>query len=425
MKADDFHIFDYVVIGLGTAGSSILYHLSKHSKNVLGLEQFNLNHNNGSSHGDTRIIRQAYFEGQFYIPLLKRAYQLWEEIEEESKEKILYKVGCLNVSKTTMKTSKGKENNYGNIVKKCKDSCDNYNIRYKLFDNGNEINDYFPYFNFKENKNGEETENYKGLLEYDGGYLKAEDCVKIHLSLAKKNGSKIFFNTKIRDIKFSKELDCYVFSYNNTEDKTLNVGNFYARKIAFACGAWINEILIQNFNFKLPLTVDLNHVYYFKILNINENLKKKIPVFIIQDDEKNEFYGFPDIGNGNYFKYSIYHQGLTHNNLNEINRNFNQENFDNVKSLCKKFIKNFRDENVELINQMTCVYTSTPDCNFVIDYLPNNNNNIVICSACSGHGFKLASAVGEHVKLLLNQQIQPLKQFKIERFGNCFTKPKF
>jgi len=93
------HIYDCIILGLGADGSSALYHLSKESQNILGLEQFEPNHKNGSSHGDTRIIRQAYFEGQHYIPLAKRAYELWDEIELKSGEKVFFKVGGLNASK--------------------------------------------------------------------------------------------------------------------------------------------------------------------------------------------------------------------------------------------------------------------------------------------------------------------------------------
>ena len=360
-------------------------------------------------------------------------------------------------------------------MKKCKAACENFGIRNKIYNNSTEINKEFGYFAFPQEKQNEE--NYQALFEYEAGYLKAEDCVRIHLQLAERNGAKALFGCKVNRIVFSEELECYVLSeenqkennnnfvvdnvcgendycdknYENYKDSVcgnknkngikynLNESIFYAKKIVLSCGSWINEILSANFNFKLPLTIDLNHVYYFKFLNNsilrninNENLStecnyensnlKNTPIFIIQEDEENELYGFPDINNGNFFKFSLYHQKLSHNSVSEVKREHNSQIFSKVKKLCGKFIKNFREENVELVKEISCLYTSTPDRDFVIDYLPNTDMKVVVCSACSGHGFKFSSAVGEHIKKLLYGECLPYEQFKIERFGDSFLK---
>jgi len=421
---NNIHIYEYIVVGLGADGSSALYHLSKSCSNILGLEQFEMNHKNGSSHGDTRIIRQAYFEGEHFIPLAKRAYDLWDEIEEISGEKVFFKVGGLNVSKENF-------NDDENIVKKCKEACDKFQIKNKIYSSSEEINKDFQYFNFP----GEE-ENYQALFEYEAGYLKAEDCVRINLRLAEKNGANIIYNLKIDKIIFDENLDCYVLNpqlilekiehnsqkgFDNDFKSDLKL---YAKKIVLSCGSWINTILEKNFMYKLPLSIDLNHVYYFKFLNEKNNIEnlENTPIFIIQEDYQNEFYGFPDIKNGNHFKYSLYHQNLTHSSISEIKRGPNQKIYEKIKKFCKKFIKNFNEENVELIKEISCLYTSTPDYDFIIDFLPNNKNRIIVCSACSGHGFKFSSAVGEHIKLLFENKCEPYKEFRLDRFQNCFIK---
>src|SRR4051812_44213875 len=108
------HIYDAAVIGLGGSGSSALYHLSQTGRKVLGIEQFTIPHKNGSSHGDTRIIRQAYFEGEFYVPFAQRAYELWAELEKKSGEKLFLQTGALNIGE--------------NLVSKCKEVCDKHSL---------------------------------------------------------------------------------------------------------------------------------------------------------------------------------------------------------------------------------------------------------------------------------------------------------
>ncbi len=441
------HIYDYIVLGLGIDGSSTLYNLSKESNNILGIEQFSLNHKNGSSHGDTRIIRQSYFEGEIYIPLLKRVYELWDEIEHISGEKLFYKVGGLYAAKKNFNEINNQNINNDkeeqtSMVKKCKDSCDNHKIDYKMFNNSQEINNHFYYFDFPSSK----EENYQALYEIQAGYLKSEDSVRVILNLARNNRANIVFGTKINDIEYKRELDCYELKRdlinNNLEEENNNNGEvYYAKKIVLSCGGWLNNLLTKNFKFKLPLTVDLNHVYYFKILTYlndrNSNGKKNdeykslrendsyeklknTPIFIIENDKEDEFYGFPDIKNGNYYKYSTYHQKIVHEDIKDIIREPNKSFFNKIKGYCKKFIKNFTEENVELIKEINCIYTSTPDMDYIIDFLPNTNQKIIICSACSGHGFKFGPVVGEIIKKLFNEECEPIKQFKIERFGNCY-----
>ncbi len=412
---DIIHIYDVIVLGLGAHGSSALYYLSKQSSNVLGLERFEQNHKNGSSHGDTRVIRKAYFQDQYYVPIVSRAYDLWSEVEQSSGIQLLHRVGGLFGSVAGIVPE-------DKNVLKCKYACDNYGVEYKIYTNSHDINKDFRYFNFPNQE--EHGENFEALYEYEAGYLNAESCVRSLLDLARKNGAKTIFNCHINKVVYDDELGCYVFSEEKANESSQR---FYGKKIVIACGAYINEILESNFNFRIPLEIHLNYVHHFKFLNKTDDNKdfQNIPIFILQLDKDNplhEFYGFPDINNGYHFKLSLYPQNLLYDTTKDINREHRPDILENVKTSSAKIIRHFKEGNVELVNEDTCLYVCTPDLDFVIDYLPNTDNRVVICSSCSGHGFKFSTVIGENIQKLIYGECEPYERFKIERFGDCFVK---
>jgi monomeric sarcosine oxidase len=375
-------VYDSIVIGLGGAGSSALYHLSKTGRKVLGLERFKINHKNGSSHGDSRIIRRAYFEGEYYVPFAKRSYELFDILEAETGNHVFKRVGCLNIG-----TKKDK------LVERCQYAADKHKLEYQILSN-KEINSRYPFLNIKDDE-------YNALLESNAGYLHPELCVESHLNVAKKHNADVFDDSEVKRITYDR--DDKTYTIETDKDK------FTSRELVISSGAWVNDIL-QNFNIKLPLTIDLNYVYYFKFKDRDYD---DFPIYLISNED-HEFYGFPNLKNGNYFKVSIYHQYLNHENYNQLNREFRKENYDLVFSNCEKFINGFRKDNVELVKTLTCLYTSTKDKDFIIDYLPESEN-VVLVSACSGHGFKFTPAVGEMATNLLDKKVKPFEQFRLNR----------
>lgn len=385
-------IYDTVVVGLGGAGSSALYHASKTGRKVLGVERFDIRHSYGSSHGDTRIIRQSYFEGEYYVPFVKKAYDLWDDLEKKSGNKLFLKSGCLNLS-----TKKD------NLVGLCRAVSDKHSLSYDLLSNS-QVNSKYPFFSI--------PENYECLEESNAGILFPEKCIEAHLNQAKQNNAEIICNTPIDYIKYDGENKLYLLSSIDP-----NISEIKTNSLIISSGSWTNHLL-KNFKINLPLTIDLNYVLYFKFKEEFKKNYSSFPVYLIAYDMENVVYGFPDIDNGNGYKVSLYKQHLNFNSLEELNRTYKKEETLNfIKSLCTKFISDFSEEKIETVKNLSCIYTSTPDSDFIIDYLPDHEK-VILISACSGHGFKFTSRTGEHAVNLLDKKESPFINFKINRFFN-------
>ena len=170
-------MLDVIVIGMGAHGSAGLFHLAKKGLNVLGLEQFDQIHNNGSYHGLSRIIRMGLYEGDTYLPLAKRSFELWRELEKEYNEQILYMTGIINIG-----------NKNSGIYKNTLNSAIKHNLDYKDMNN-QEIMSKFPGFELSNDLNG--------VFLKEGGFLDPEKAVKAHTQLAIKNEANINYNEKV------------------------------------------------------------------------------------------------------------------------------------------------------------------------------------------------------------------------------------
>jgi sarcosine oxidase len=382
-------LYDSVVIGLGGSGSSALYHLAKSGRKVIGLERWTIPHKFGSSHGDSRIIRQAYFEGQFYVPFAKEAYKLWDQLEKDTDTQLFMKTKCLNISTLS-----------DNLVGRCKEVSDLHHLKYNL-KTSEEVNRVYPFFSV--------PNNFHCLEEENAGILFPEKCNLAHLEQAKKYKAQINFNNEV--IKISHDLKS-----NNYEIIT-NQGIFYTNSIVISAGSGVIDLL-KYFNINIPFSVDLNYVFYFKFRKTKQDYGT-FPIYLISYDPENEFYGFPDLDNGNGFKVSLYKQHLHFDNEAKVNREHELIKIKNqINNLCIKFIRDFdgfEGQNVYDVNHLTCLYTSTPDKDFIIDYIPEHER-VVLISACSGHGFKFSSRIGEHGANLINKTEKPVEQFKLNRF---------
>ena len=192
-------IFEVIIVGLGAMGSSALYHLAKNNVKVLGIDQFNPPHTEGSSHGNSRIIREAYFEDPLYVPIVQRAYDLWSELEKEANTKLLLPTGGLMIGNPDF-----------TLVKGAKSSADLHNLDYELLDSA-EIKAKFPAFNVKEDE--------VAVLEERAGILFPELCIQSHLDLAKKYAAEIKVDEAVTNFDFRE----------SEVTLTTNKGNIYKR----------------------------------------------------------------------------------------------------------------------------------------------------------------------------------------------------
>lgn len=365
-------IYDAIIIGVGAMGSSSLYHLSKSGLNILGIDRFEPPHNMGSSYGETRIIREAYFEHPLYVPLIQKAYTLWEELERESGETLFKQTGGLMLGSPESETVKGSEL-----------SAKTHNLNYEKLDAQNITESGF--FKVQDNST-------LGILESKAGILFPEKCIHENIRLAKHNGAEILNNTKV--INWEQKED-YI---SVITDK----GNFNSKKIIISAGAWIKDLI------KVDLPVQVSRETLFWIED-NDNNLKDCPVYIWEYEKDRIFYGFPTLENK--AKIAFHHQ----NNITEpdkLNREISEDEKEKILSIAHKYL----NLTGKVVRQEVCMYTNTPDHHFIIDY-HDNNKNIVVLSPCSGHGFKFSSVIGKIASdMLLEKDVSDMiEPFGIER----------
>ncbi len=373
--------FDVIVLGLGANGSSALYHLSKTKYTVCGIDRFTPPHTFGSSHGQSRIIRQAYHESPMYVPLVKEAYNLWHELEQVSGEELLLQTGGLIL---------GMED--GMVIHGARLSAETHGVPYEYL-HSKEIKQRFPAL--------KPTEETVAVVEQNAGILFPEKCIQTNLNLAAHNGATLQYN----------EVVTAIIPNNNTVEIVTDKGSYHTSKLIVSAGAWLNDLMP---GLHLPLSVKRQVLFWFNNTNQHSQaylLPGHLPIFIWEYTKERMFYGFPDLGDG--LKIAPHHEGQpTHPDL--LTKHVSDEEINDMKVLAEQYF------DIEAVFHYSdvCMYTNTPDEHFIIDYHPQYKN-IVIGSPCSGHGFKFSSLTG---KILTDMAIgEPLHfdvtPFSISRFA--------
>lgn len=387
--------FDVIIIGLGAMGSAAIFQLAKQKVKVLGIDQFSPPHKFGSTHGDTRVTRQAIGEGAEYVPLTLRSYEIFREIEAETKADLLTITGGLIMSNPS-----GNANLHGNngFIEETVSTAKKFDIKHRTL-NADEIAKEFPQFKLDGNESG--------YFEDEMGFLRPEHCVMVQLELAEKHGAEIRRNEKVLEIKTLP---------GSVEVKT-DKGSYKADKIIISVGAWIKNFIKKPRQelFKIYRQV----FYWFDVADSFNKFKlSNFPVFMWEFGRwENDFvYGFPAI-NGKFGGLKIATETyLETTNPDNVNREVSQQEIDEV---FEKYIEN-RIVGVEqkCVKTATCLYTVTPNARFIIDKLPENER-VIIASPCSGHGFKHSAAIGEILaELTIDGKSKiDISAFSFERFG--------
>jgi len=383
--------YDTIVLGLGAMGSAALYQLSKKGKNVLGIDQYVPPHKLGSAHGDTRITRQAIGEGYEYVPLALRSYEIWDELEKASGKKLLYKNGGLILGNAESNAIHGKKN----FIQQTIATAEKYHIEHEVLTAG-EIKSRFPQFKIK----GLEV----GYYEKNAGFLKPELCIKTQLELANKNSAQININEKV--VSFSQDGD--------TVKVITDKGEYITDKLIVSAGAWVSKFFPE---YKNLFTIYRQVLYWFDIKENYENYKpENFPIFIWDFGNGVDIYGFPAIdGVNGGIKIASEDYSIT-TDPEGVDRNISTDEIDRMYS---KYIKDYMNGmNDKCIKAISCLYTVTPDSDFIIDTHPKNNR-IILASPCSGHGFKHSAAVGEVLaQLAIDGKTDiDISKFKLSRFS--------
>lgn len=376
--------YDVIVIGAGSMGMAAGYFLSKSGKRILLLDSFNPPHNKGSHHGDTRIIRHAYGEGEEYVPLVLKAQELWNELENITGKQLFLQTGVLNVGHE-------KSDFIENIISSSK----TYSLPLDVIDSG-EVNKRWPGVFL--------PSDYIGCFEPTSGVLKCEECIEAYRELAELHGASILTNSKVKEISVQDKRVTI-----KTEEQT-----FYSDALVVSAGAWSGHLLSM-----LDLNLPLNPVRKtFAWFNADENLynHKDFPAFSFETSQ-GIYYGFPSI-NGSGLKIGR-HDGGEKINPDESIRGFGELKEDEADLL--QFLNHYMPLTQQLKYGKTCMYTLTPDENFIIDLHPKYSN-VAIASGFSGHGFKFSSVVGQILsELIISGKTEPnISPFSLNRFKENF-----
>ncbi len=374
--------FDAIVVGLGAMGSATLFHLARRGLRVLGLEQFSEAHQLGSSHGDSRIIRETYFEHPLYVPLVRRAHALWRELEETSQKSLMKITGGLMIGPSD-----------GMVVPGTLRSAREHNLPHEILTPA-QVHERFPAF--------ELASNLVTVFDPRAGYLDPEGCNKAHLDAARAAGAETRFDEPVLEW--------------NPDGQGVRVrtgaGTYAANHLVLAAGAW-NSGLARDL--RLPLTVERQSVFWFEPGGpAGAYEADRFPIYAYEYKAGHICYGFPRLPRG--VKASVMHSGDTSRDPDRVERTVNDDEVKPLRAALRPVLPNLAGAPVH--DRGTCLFTNTPDHDFIIDFHPLHPQ-VLVSSPCSGHGFKFASAIGElQAELVTTGSTSfDLSPFRIDRWS--------
>lgn len=338
--------FDLIVVGLGAMGSAAAAHAASRGRRVLGVEQFQPAHDQGSSHGRSRVIRLAYFEHPAYVPLLRRSYELWRRLEAATGRDLLQITGGLMIGSPDTAVVSGSVR-----------SAREHQLDHELLDAA-ELHRRFPAFTPRL-----ET---VALYEHEAGSLAPEEAIRAHLDVAADNGAQLHFDERVDDWR--------VLPSGTIEVRTSRA-RYAAEKLILAPGAWAGALFKLAW---LPLAVEPQQLHWFLPHGGAAAFHRdRFPIFIWDLGSGTQFYGFP-ADDQERVKVAFFRSKVTGE--------------DAIREALRPCLPALA--NGELIETVSCKYTLTPDRHFVIGPHPDWPN-VTIASPCSGHGYKFASVIGE------------------------------
>ncbi len=376
-------------------GSAISYQLAKQGAQVVGIDQFTPPHTLGSTHGESRITRLAIGEGWQFVPLAQRSHKLWREIEQQTGGYLLHTCGGIIITPEGQPNHLHAQRDFlGNTFS----AADAFGIAHERLA-AHEIVTRYPQFVLAGNE--------VGYFEPTAGYLKPEACVQAQLQLAEKYGASLRFGEAVQTIA-------------RRDGHTLvetNCGRYAAGTTIVAAGAWTPRILPTMDG---RLTVRRQLLAWFALDGSVSYAPEDFPVFIwLWGTGANDaFYGFPEIGvDGRVRAIKVAaEQNEVETTADTVDRNVTPAE---IAAMFEHHVAGkLQGVTGRCVKAATCLYTSTPTANFIIDRLPHAADTIVV-SACSGHGFKHSAAIGEAVAQMAIEKSTPeiLRPFAIPVTG--------
>lgn len=377
--------FEVIVLGAGSMGSAAAYRLARAGVSVLLLEQFEIGHCRGASHGESRIIRLSY-DHPLYISMARSAYELWTELESDAGEPVLTRTGMLDLS---LPGHRGMD--------ACIESMQTSGVDYEIWSRA-DIGARFPQFKL--------PADYFGVWQSDAGILSPQQTVPLVAKMARKYGAEIKENTRVEAI-FVQDAGVTI-EYQS--------GRYRSKKLIVAAGPWAGSLLAQ-IGLNVPLTVTQESYAFFKPESLDLFRVGRFPIFAFYGETAHgpdlSFYGFPIFGPDG-IKVAQHHAGPV---TTAEDRTFEVPSsvIDTLGGYLREFLPaGFGPP----IQAMTCLYTNTPDRHFVIDTLPGYPHVAIACGF-SGHGFKFSVLVGKLLAdLVTRQKVETaIELFSLARLG--------
>lgn len=360
--------YDLIVVGLGAMGSAALYQASKRGATTLGIDRFTPPHTMGSSHGDTRITRNAVGEGEMYMPFVKRSKQIWRELEAATGRTLLHESGGLIIAGEDAVAF----HYQGDFVAASARIADKFGIDYEIL-NADELRRRFPLLT--------PSDSDSAYLEPGAGLLRPERCIQSQLELARQNGATIHTGEKVTSYAFNAS------GVTVVSDKS----SYNTDKLILATGAWIRDFLPEAQ--RAGIRVNRQLIHWFEAEDRSLFHPDRFPFVIWIGDSLADFWSvFPAPSDGMAGVKLLTEQYHTSTAPDEVSRVVtDEEAADMYHRLTVPRIKGLRDKQ---LHAEVCLYTLTADEHFVLDFHPASER-VVVTSPCSGHGFKHSAAVGE------------------------------
>jgi sarcosine oxidase len=349
--------FDVIVVGVGAMGSSACWQLARRGARVLGLEQFDIPNTRGSSHGFSRMIRMAYYEHPDYVPLLRRAYELWRELERASGQSLLHVTGGIYLGPPE-----------GGLISGSLRSAREHGLEHELLDRAALARRY-PQFHV--------PDDWVGLHETMAGWLPPERVVAAFTNEAMKAGSELHGHEPVRGWS----------SDGSGVTVGTDRGEYRADRVIFCGGPWTGRLLSD---LGVRLTVTRQVMAWVWPRDPAGFQPGRLPVWAIDNPDGTIHYGFPMQPDNPGFKLA-HHGPADATDPDEVIRTPLPGDERTVRPALARFLP---DADGPLLALRICLYTNSPDHHFIIDRHPTHDRITIACGF-SGHGFKFASVVGE------------------------------
>lgn len=382
--------YDVIVVGLGIMGAGTLYQAAKRGAHVLGIDRFSPPHTYGSSHGDTRITRQAIGEGEMYMPFIRRSNEIWRELEKITNRKLYLETGGLIIAP---EGGGAQFHAHGDFVARSAKIATAHGIEYEVLA-AQETMQRHPLLKLRPQD--------IAYYEPGAGVLRSELCLQTQLEQAVHHGATVHTNE-------------IVTNYEATAQGvrvTTNKGTYEADKIVLAVGAWMPDLIAPEH--RPGLDVYRQVIYWFEADDITAFTEQNFPFLIwVGDTMADYFSAFPTVRDGIQGVKVLTEQYAQTTTVHTLDRTVKSEEIAHLYHMTQTRLHGVREK---LVHADVCMYTVTPDEHFILDFHPDSER-VVIASPCSGHGFKHAAAVGETLaELALNgTSTLDISQFSLAR----------